>query len=70
MNKPIAVELPAGSHHVCTCARSNTLPFCDGSHEGTPHTPQAVEMDKAGKVWVCACKRTLTPPFCDGSHKH
>ena len=67
--RPIIIDLPAGTHYVCMCGQSKGLPYCDGSHEGTEHSPQAVTLDAADQVAMCTCKHTRTKPFCDGSHK-
>jgi len=68
--KPIAVNLEQGkAYYWCTCGRSRTQPFCDGSHQGTEFQPLALTADKDGKAFLCQCKRTSNPPFCDGSHK-
>ncbi len=69
-NKPIAVDLSAGEeYHFCTCGRSSSQPFCDGSHAGTGFTPKAFSVDEDGEAYLCRCKHTANPPFCDGSHK-
>ena len=35
-NKPVKVNLSKGQeYHFCTCGRSRSQPFCDGSHAGT-----------------------------------
>jgi len=69
-NKPIKVELGKGQeYHFCTCGRSKSQPFCDGSHVGTSFTPKVVVAQEQGESWLCACKHTGNAPFCDGSHK-
>jgi glutamate synthase domain-containing protein 2/CDGSH-type Zn-finger protein len=69
-NKPVRVELAKGQeYHFCTCGRSRSQPFCDGSHTGTLFTPRVVVADQDGEAWLCACKHTGNPPFCDGTHK-
>ena len=69
-NKPIKVELTKGEeYYFCTCGRSKSQPFCDGSHKGTNLTPKAFTADETGDAWLCACKHTGNAPFCDGSHK-
>jgi glutamate synthase domain-containing protein 2/CDGSH-type Zn-finger protein len=69
-NKPIPVDLSAGEeYHFCTCGRSASQPFCDGSHAGTGFTPKAFSVDEDGEAFLCRCKHTANPPFCDGSHK-
>jgi len=67
--EPVAVEVEEGKlYWWCTCGRSASQPFCDGSHKPTDFTPQGWEAPKTGKVFLCACKRTAKAPFCDGSH--
>ena len=67
--RPAAVELKA-SEQVwwCTCGKSNSQPFCDGSHKGSEFSPVAVEITEKKKYGLCECKHTNNPPFCDGSH--
>lgn len=68
--RPMPITLKAGETvYWCSCGRSKTQPFCDGTHQGTGFEPQAYTADKDGKVFFCACKRTGNPPLCDGSHK-
>jgi len=62
--KPIGVELDAGEEYYwCACGRSNSQPFCDGSHTGTEFTPE-----ESGEAHLCQCKHTSNPPYCDGTH--
>ena len=69
-NQPIEVALVAGeTYYWCTCGKSATQPFCDGSHQGTTFQPLAYQATETKKVWLCGCKRTGSAPFCDGSHK-
>ncbi len=69
-NKPVKVSLNKGQeYHFCTCGKSKSQPFCDGSHVGTPFTPRVIVSDEDQDAYLCACKHTRTPPFCDGSHK-
>ncbi|MCB1803211.1 MAG: CDGSH iron-sulfur domain-containing protein, partial [Gammaproteobacteria bacterium] len=68
--KPMPVELKAGETvWWCSCGRSKSQPFCDGSHKGTGFEPLEYTADKDGKVFFCLCKRSANPPLCDGSHK-
>jgi len=69
-NKPVKVSLSKGQeYHFCTCGRSKSQPFCDGSHVGTSFTPRVIVSDKDDEAYLCACKHTGNTPFCDGTHK-
>lgn len=69
-NKPVKVYLSKGQeYHFCTCGRSKSQPFCDGSHLGTEFNPRVIVADEAGDAFLCACKHTGNTPFCDGTHK-
>ena len=66
---PFGVEVEAGeSYFWCSCGRSASQPFCDGSHKGTDFVPQKYEASESGKVFFCGCKTTGNAPLCDGSH--
>jgi len=66
---PIEVQLEAGKQYYwCTCGRSQSQPFCDGSHKSTSFTPKAFSIDESKSAWLCTCKRTDNAPFCDGTH--
>jgi glutamate synthase domain-containing protein 2/CDGSH-type Zn-finger protein len=68
-NKPVKVNLAKGQeYHFCTCGRSRSQPFCDGSHAGTGFTPRVVVSDEDQEAYLCACKHTGSAPFCDGTH--
>lgn len=67
--KPIKVELEKGKEYYwCTCGRSASQPFCDGSHRGTTFTPKAFVAEEEGDAYLCQCKYTKNAPFCDGTH--
>jgi CDGSH iron-sulfur domain-containing protein 3 len=67
---PIPVEVQAGEEvWWCACGRSQSQPFCDGSHEDTSFQPRQFIATETKRVYFCTCKRTATPPLCDGSHK-
>jgi glutamate synthase domain-containing protein 2/CDGSH-type Zn-finger protein len=69
-NKPAKVTLSKGhQYQFCTCGRSKSQPFCDGSHAGTACTPKVIIADRDGDAWLCACKHSGNLPFCDGTHK-
>jgi CDGSH-type Zn-finger protein/mannose-6-phosphate isomerase-like protein (cupin superfamily) len=64
-------ELKAGKRYLwCSCGRSKTQPFCDGSHVGTGFLPVAFKAERDEDVIFCGCKHTGTPPFCDGAHSN
>ncbi len=67
---PIPVEVVAGeTYWWCACGRSQSQPFCDGSHEVTEFEPIEYKAEKSGKVFFCTCKRSKRKPTCDGTHK-
>ncbi|NOY15414.1 MAG: glutamate synthase [Gammaproteobacteria bacterium] len=69
-NKPVKVSLSKGQeYHFCTCGKSKSQPFCDGSHVGTSFTPRVIVSDEEQEAYLCACKHTRNTPFCDGSHE-
>jgi len=69
-NKPVKVDLTKGQeYHFCTCGRSKSQPFCDGSHVGSNFAPRVIVSEKGGEAWLCACKHTGNSPYCDGTHK-
>jgi len=70
-NKPVKVSLIKGQeYHFCTCGKSKSQPFCDGSHAGTSFSPRVIVSDvDDDDAYLCACKHTRNTPFCDGSHK-
>ena len=70
-NKPVKVNLSKGDeYHFCTCGRSKSQPFCDGSHVGTTFTPKVIVAEEDGDAYLCACKHSSNRPYCDGTHKN
>ena len=66
---PVAVELKEGeSVWWCACGRSESQPFCDGSHAGTGFSPQEFVATCSRTYYFCCCKRTGKSPICDGTH--
>jgi len=69
-NKPVKVNLSKGQeYHFCTCGKSKSQPFCDGSHVGTSFTPRVIVSDNDDEAYLCACKHTGNAPYCDGTHQ-
>ncbi|OGW48490.1 MAG: cytochrome C551 [Nitrospirae bacterium GWC2_57_9] len=68
MTHPFVKDLEAGTHYWCTCGKTKTQPFCDGSHKGTGKEPLAFTLPEKKQVALCNCGRTKTPPYCDGTH--
>ncbi|TJY58369.1 CDGSH iron-sulfur domain-containing protein [Sinimarinibacterium sp. CAU 1509] len=63
------LDLAPGRYLWCACGRSNTQPFCDGSHDGSGMQPMAFEVTRrSGTQWLCGCKHTRHAPHCDGFH--
>jgi CDGSH-type Zn-finger protein len=73
---PIQVDVKAGvTYYWCTCGKSATPPFCDGTHQCTDMAPVAFTAEKdetitvCDRFYICNCGKTKTPPYCDCSHK-
>jgi len=66
---PLGVDVEEGkTYWWCSCGRSKSQPFCDGSHKATTFVPQRWDAKTSGKVFFCTCKQTDRAPLCDGSH--
>ncbi|MBD3670552.1 MAG: CDGSH iron-sulfur domain-containing protein [Gammaproteobacteria bacterium] len=69
-NQPIKVCLNKGQeYHFCTCGRSKSQPFCDGSHVGTSFTPKVIATEEDREEYLCVCKHSNNLPYCDGTHQ-
>ena len=53
----------------CSCGRSKSQPFCDGSHKVSEFNPVKYTADENKTVYFCGCKRSGKAPLCDGTHK-
>ena len=67
---PYELELEPGTYYWCSCGRSKSQPFCDGSHEGTGFEPKEFTIAEKQTVSLCGCKWTADAPFCDGAHEN
>jgi CDGSH-type Zn-finger protein len=66
--QPSPITLPTGTHALCTCGLSQNGAFCDGSHQGSVHSPHLLKIEKEQTVYLCSCGASAKKPFCDGSH--
>jgi len=62
---PINIE--AGrSYWWCSCGKSASQPFCDGSHEGSEFLPMEYKATETDIAYFCGCRNSLSKPLCDG----
>ncbi|QQR69885.1 MAG: dienelactone hydrolase family protein [Alphaproteobacteria bacterium] len=68
--KSLPSEVKAGQTYAwCSCGRSASQPFCDGSHMGTGFEPVIYTAAADGIVKFCTCKHSALGAVCDGAHK-
>ncbi len=66
---PYAVDVEEGKAYFwCSCGKSASQPFCDGSHQDTEFLPAKFEATESKTLYFCGCKKTAGVPLCDGSH--
>ena len=65
---PRIVDVELGTYYWCSCGKSKSQPFCDGSHVGTDFMPVEIVVNEAKTLFLCGCKHTEHKPYCDGSH--
>ncbi len=66
---PFVVEVEKGRvYRWCACGRSQTQPYCDGSHQGTGLAPVEFTARCSERIWLCGCKHSRHAPLCDGAH--
>ncbi len=68
---PFATPVEQGKdYYWCACGKSNSQPFCDGSHnvDGV-FKPVKYSATESKTVYFCGCKASGNAPLCDGSHK-
>ncbi len=66
---PYAVDVQAGkTYYWCSCGKSKSQPFCDGSHQGSEFVPMPYKAEKSQTKYFCGCKMSANKPFCDGAH--
>ena len=71
--RPYKMELePGKTYFYCTCGKSESQPWCDGSHRGTEWMPYKFTYEgDSKKKHICWCKlnKDESEYRCDGSHK-
>lgn len=69
--KPYLIRVEKDQRYFwCSCGRSETQPFCDGSHKGTNFTPVRYVACADEDILFCGCKHTKSSPLCDGAHNN
>lgn len=69
LKKPYPVDVIEGENYWwCSCGKSASQPFCDGSHKGTEFSPIKYNAQSSSKVFFCGCKKSGNSPLCDGAH--
>jgi CDGSH-type Zn-finger protein len=66
---PTPLDLPAGSHALCSCGRSRHGVYCDGAHLGTGRVAYELRLEVPTTVMLCGCGHSRRYPLCDGRHR-
>lgn len=67
---PFAFNVEKGKdYYWCSCGKSKTQPFCDGSHKGSEFAPTKYTAEESKTVYFCGCKHSANGALCDGTHK-
>lgn len=67
---PFAINVEKGKdYYWCSCGKSKTQPFCDGSHKGSEFAPTKYTAEESKTVYFCGCKHSANGALCDGTHK-
>jgi CDGSH-type Zn-finger protein len=67
---PFAIEVEKGKdYYWCSCGKSKSQPFCDGSHKGSAFNPVKYSAEESKTVYFCGCKHSAKGALCDGTHK-
>ena len=65
---PFPVRVEADQQYFwCSCGRSASQPWCDGSHAGTRFEPIEFVPPLAAIFHMCGCKRSQNKPYCFGN---
>merc|ERR1712112_22627 len=75
-NNPVSPQLgpycvkvkQAEKYFWCSCGRSQTQPWCDGSHKGTGFKPVPFNPKYDSMMLICGCKHGNMAPQCNGTH--
>ncbi len=65
---PYVMEVEPGTYAWCACGKSQSQPYCDGSHQGSEFSPVIEEVTETRTIAWCGCKHSQSKPFCDGTH--
>ena len=67
---PFAVDVEKGKDYWwCSCGKSKSQPFCDGSHKGSEFTPVKYIAEESKTVYFCGCKHSANGAGGEGSHQ-